>query len=644
MKFFKKGKPPKRQRLKGFLEYKSYYPDYHMIQTVNGFVKMYQIEDFNSSIREEYEKQLFEMIITPKNSITQISHVNGTDYLIITKCADTPEEAYKFFQSLTLPYREVKIEEWFTVICEISQFSVFEKTEQIGAVDKKGKPKSSILPFLQPYKSAPRYDEKGKVLKMNETRVLYYNDQFIRTVILTNMPVYIYPSLMTEILKISDNLVSTLFFRAIDKEKCKYAFENFQFHMSAVRAKTMKEELNRDDDLLNTCVLIMVHDKEKSRVNELVDMITETAKSFMTNTNVMDHQQYQTYRSMIPLGMNYIHYNKVLHREDLLGLLPLSWSRHVNNTIYYGVESKTQMKIYYNRLLTKANGFYLGSNPELVQKRILKEIAEFKKAKTDIQIAIFTLDSNLCKCITEKYPTIYACPKLFTGNQEIDLEVLRLVSIILCGHKGYLSQEKLNLIKETFLESEDIEGFIRNMKQKDTTLGRQLEIINLGAAKENSGVSEKGGNINVVQCGRNDSRYAEKVGILLQCLAATTADVVYVLSAEVLADSKFPRKIEKQKPDTIFSWCSIKRESSDYFELYLGEPMAKMIKKAEFLDITTHSIIDRIHLCGILEFDKQQKAILSSPDGASGILITGDTMYVYENLDVKNDNDIDLTD
>lgn len=628
MKLFKKN--PK-QRVKGFLTYKHYYPDYHMIQTDNGYAKMYRLEDFQSSSRTEYEKQLLAAIIIPDGGITQISHIDGKDYLVITKRTDIPEEAYEFFQSLLLPYPEVKIDEWFTAICEISQFRAFEQSDQIGAVNKKGKPHGTVLPLLQPYKSLPRYDEKGRVLKANETKVVCYNDQFIRTVILTNFPVYIYPSLMTEILKISDHLKSASFFSMIDKEKCRYAFDNFKFRMSAARIEVMKEELNHDGDLINVCVLIMAHDKEQSRVDEIIKMIAEIAKNYMVNINAMDHQQYQMYRSMVPLGINYVHYNKVLHREDLLGLMPLSWSRHVNNTIYYGIESKTQMSIYYNRLLTKANGFYLGSNPELVQKRIIKEIAEFQKVNPDIRIALYTLDSRLCEHIASEYPILHACPDLFSGNQEIDLEVLRLVSTILCGHKGYLAKEKINLIQETFLKSKDTEDFIQNLKQKNITLGRQLEHLK----KKEMEVIEEGGKVNVIQCGKNDSLYAEKVGILLQCLANTTADVVYVLSTEVLADSNYLRKIEEQKPDTIFSWCSVRKKGSDYFELYLSETIEEMIKNSEFLDITTHSIIDRIHLCSILDFDKQQKTILSAPDGGSGILIIGDTMYVYDNLDAE---------
>lgn len=617
-----------KQRIKGFLSYQSYYPDYDMIRTKNGYAKLYHLHDFPAQSRKEYEDKVFDMLVILPESTTQVCHINGNDYLVLTVNRDTPEDAYNYIQSLSLPLKGATLEEWFAAICAITQFSAFEESSLIGAVNKKGKPRGTILPLLQPFKSISE-SEKGKKMKINETKIVSYNNQYIRTVLLTNFPIHIYPSLMTEIMKISDKIEISSFFRKIDKEKCAYAFENFKFNMSTARTAVMKREICGDKDLINTCTLIMVHDEDKRNVDEILCMVEGTAKKYMANINVMDHQQVQCYRSMVPLGINHMHYNKVLYREDLIGLMPLSWSKHVGNTMIYGNDANNNSIIYYNRLLTRENGFFLGSDFEMVQKRILNEINEFKKADPTIIIELYTLDSSTCELLAHNFPVISFVPRLFVGNQgsawEADWEALRLVSIQLCGNNGILSNEKMALINEAYQESDDFYGFLSKIKQKNPAMGRQFDML---LKQGNEFRKPEDHQVTIIQCGNKGSLHAEKIGYLFQGLTKTKADVVYVLSAEAFGDSDLLHLLELKHPHTIFSWCSIRKEEERYHEFYLSDAVAKSIQASHFLDISSHNAIDRILLCEILEFDKYQKSVLAS-EGELGILIAEDIMCIY---------------
>ena len=64
--------------------------------------------------------------------------------------------------------------------------------------------------------------------------------------------------------------------------------------------------------------------------------------------------------------------------------------------------------------------------------------------------------------------------------------------------------------------------------------------------------------------------------------------------------------------------------------LYNSDVCKAMIEESDFLDMMRHNTVDRIALGSILDFDKRQKAALSSTDEESGILVTGDTMYMYK--------------
>ena len=116
---------------------------------------------------------------------------------------------YRDLVKLGIDCPELSIAEWCDVVSAVTEERVFRKRTD-SAVNKKGKPTGSIVPMLQPYFSSPRLDAKGKPVKEFDSKVFDANNVYTRTVLVSSLPEHIYPSLCTEIMKVSDDIVISL--------------------------------------------------------------------------------------------------------------------------------------------------------------------------------------------------------------------------------------------------------------------------------------------------------------------------------------------------------------------------------------------------------------------------------------------------
>lgn len=626
-------KESKRKRLKGFVDYGAYYPDLDMFRTREGFTKAWYLGDADAFSRDDYKDYVLSLIVVPDKGSIQVCHLAGKDVSIITVPAETPEEAEEMFADLPVSGKPVPIREWIDLISQTSLFADFEDKEKIGAVDKKGRPAAAIVSELQPYASAKKaVKRKNRVIDLMSQEA---NDEYVRTVILSNFPAYVYPSMTTEIIRLSDTISTSLFLRKVDKEKCVYALDNFKVQLSELRIRKMKETLSGDEDLYHACLLISVHDKTRDGAGRLIDSIREVAERYMVDINVMEHQQYAAWRSMLPLGVCHIRVNKVLTRDALCGLMPLSWSRHVSDAVCYGTDKTTGIPVRYNRPLTKVSGFVLGSDQEYVQKRILAEIRQIREERPDIRIALYTIDAKACSVLADEYGTRTITYPLVTGIPDVDNEVLRTVTTIACGHNGDLAREKREAMERAIeATSGSFAAYVSNIRERNAHMGRQLSSLN----GESSVFDDDGdGRPAVYQCGDPSMMYAERVGILIQALIFSQADMVYVLSAEAIAAYDAITMVRKKQKGAILTWSSLTANGDGLQKLYLGDQAAEEIKRARFLDISRHDTIDRVRLRAILDFSRKENGILASPDSGMGILVTDDTAYVYEDTDKKEE-------
>ena len=630
------GELPKKP-MKYMVGYQAYYPEINMIRTAAGYSKLYRMNDIEGNDRVEYEAAVKKYLKFSKDCSVQISHINNEDYIIFTVKAITPEQALTMLNSLNVTFEEVALPEWFSAITAITRFQPFTEIQQIGRVNKKGKPEGTVLPHLQPFYSTPKFDPKGKVIRNTDTKIFPVNDMFVRTVVVTNFPEYIYPSLFTELTKVTDKIVTALFLREIDKTKCAYSFDNFadriEKNMNRNRAKEMKEALKDNTKLINTCLLISVYGDTTTEVNTAVDNIRTIARRYLSDINVLDHQQVEAYQSVLPLGQNRIMLNKVLMQDDLTGLMPLSWCRHVSNGIYYGHETETGKDIYHNRVITRKSGFILGSDPTMVQKRIINEAEQLVKYGKQC-VEIYTIDSALIPDIIRTYGSNSVKTKLITSREDTDLNKAIYKHLLLSAFGTGVSMNELSTKKKSIMKAvldknaADIEAFKGACAGADNGTARALDYIKDEAAPAKLSAAS---GVHVYVC--DGGRRAERVAQLMKLIAQSDADVVYIVNTDVLCGTNILSITQRRHPNTIFNYSSITTDKSGLKRLYSSTPIQKMIQNAEFIDISRHDTVDRIHLSAILEFDKTQKAIIGSQDGAEGILIAGDTMYIYDALE-----------
>lgn len=626
-----------KKAMKGYVAVKGYYPDINMMVTETGFCKIFKLPDPIATDRAGYEAAVAGYLRYGKDISVQVSHIGGADYMVVAVKADDVDAAVQRFEELGLDCPELSIAEWCDVITAVSRREVFTGKEQIGAVNKKNKPTGSIVPMLQPFFSKPRLDAKGKPVKEFDSKNFDANDVYTRTVLVSSLPEHIYPSLCTEIMKVSDDIVISLFVREIDKEACLYSmgqfYDKLRKNISKQRMDRMDELLKGEAQLLDIALLISVSAEVKHDVDMMVEKIQGVAQRYLADINYLDHQQLAAFRSLVPLGMNFIRANKVIMESDILGLMPLSWCRHVATGISYGRDLETDKEIFYNRLLARGSGFILGSDASIIEKRVIKEAEQFAAAGKKVEI--YVINPETTPLLYDKYDFDIPTEQLIREDdpQEYKNCICKAMMLYMMGsgNKKSLSSKNKVIYDEVLSSHPDsIEDFKTIISEKDNTLGQKFISIFDPEAEDYSRIDEPGICCNAPIGKSTRNTFMESTIQLIKQITHTKADVVYVLNADTIVATGALKLAKKMNPHTIFTFTAITKDGTAMQTLYNSNAGKALIGESDFLDITRHSTVDRISLGSILDFDKCQKAVISATDQETGILIAGDTMYLYK--------------
>lgn len=626
-----------KKAMKGYVAVKGYYPDINMMVTETGFCKIFKLPDPIATDRAGYEAAVAGYLRYGKDISVQVSHIGGADYMVVAVKADDVDAAVQRFEELGLDCPELSIAEWCDVITAVSRREVFTGKEQIGAVNKKNKPTGSIVPMLQPFFSKPRLDAKGKPVKEFDSKNFDANDVYTRTVLVSSLPEHIYPSLCTEIMKVSDDIVISLFVREIDKEACLYSmgqfYDKLRKNISKQRMDRMDELLKGEAQLLDIALLISVSAEVKHDVDMMVEKIQGVAQRYLADINYLDHQQLAAFRSLVPLGMNFIRANKVIMESDILGLMPLSWCRHVATGISYGRDLETDKEIFYNRLLAKGSGFILGSDTSIIEKRVIREAEQFAAAGKKVEIYVINPEST--PLLYDKYDFDIPTEKLIREDdpQEYKECIYKAMMLYMMGagnKKGLSNKNKAIYDEVLAAHPESIEDFKAVISEKDRILGQKFVSIFDPEAEDYSRVNEPGICCNAPIGKSTRNTFMESTIQLIKQITHTKADVVYILNADIIVATGALKLAKKMNPNTIFTFTAITKDGTAMQTLYNSNAGKALIEESDFLDITRHSTVDRISLGSILDFDKCQKAVISATDQETGILIAGDTMYLYK--------------
>lgn len=626
-----------RKSMKGYVAVKGYYPDVDIMVTDAGFCKMYRLPDLVATDRAGYEAAVAGCLRYGKDMSVQVNHISGCDYMVVAVKADDVDAAVQRFEELGIGYEALSVAEWCDVITAVSRRESFSGKEQVGAVNKKNKPIGSIVPMLQPYFSKPRLDAKGKPMKEYDSKVFDANDVYTRTVLVSSLPERIYPSLCTEIMKVSDDIVISLFAREIDKEACLYSmgqyYDKLRKNISKQRMDRMDELLKGEERLLDIALLVSVSAEVKHDVDLMVEKIQGVAQRYLADINYLDHQQLAAFRSIVPLGVNFVRANKVVMESDILGLMPLSWCRHVATGISYGTDLETDKEIFYNRLLAKGSGFILGSDAGIIEKRIIKEAEQFAAAGKKVEI--YVMSPAYAPQIFEKYDFDMPTEHLIAEDdpQEYKDSIYKAMMLYMMGSgsKKSLSNKNKKLYDEVLAaHPENIEALKAIIAEKDTDLGQKFAPV-FDPEETDYDRFDRPGVYCYAPVGLgNRYTFMNATAQLIKQITHTKADVVYVLNADIIVATGALKLAKKMNPHAIFTFTAITKDGTAMQTLYSSTAGKNLIEESDFLDITRHSTVDRISLGAILDFDKRQKAVISATDQESGILIAGDTMYLYK--------------
>ena len=102
-----------------------------------------------------------------------------------------------------------------------------------------------------------------------------------------------------------------------------------------------------------------------------------------------------------------------------------------------------------------------------------------------------------------------------------------------------------------------------------------------------------------------------------------------VENADLICNSGIFKVLKTEHPNKIYTLSSVSKDGGGIRELYASKGIQMLIQQSDFIDITQHTVLDRLHLGKSLNFDKAQKQFLTTADEQSGILISGDAMHSY---------------
>lgn len=645
--FQKKKQSETLKKLSGYVDIKGYYPDIHIIKTSNSYAKAYRLVDPDGTDRCEYEHMLARFVVDQIEISTQICHIDGGDYAILSTKADGVDKALEIFQSLDYPGEQISIAEWVDLIAKVTQGENFRYMDRIGYTNSKGRPKGSIVPLLEPYAEVGPFmeqpdfgvdedaDKKMEAWKSQLDRqkvnTAKFGNRYIRTLYASSFPQDLCSPICTELIRVSDTINISFFARPINKEACNVAVERFGNklvnNIGGQGLQEVKKVLVSENPLMDTLLLISVSAKTVEEVNRYVDHITTIASQYMVELNALGRQQISAFKSMIPLGISYVKSYKIFEKPEILGCLPLSWRKHMETGVLYGRDTISGKQIYYDRAKGKGIGFILGSEGRIVESHIIQEADQI--ATQGKNVAIYAIDANLIPQITAAYPQIPIAGKLL---EDTDSKAYResffktaLLSIFGATSRRDLSFHKKEMVDAILSRSyRNLEEFKEAVMEQDKHLEMKANAIKDPIAY-NSESEEPGVHFYVCQ----GDRYQTRVLQLIQALYRSKADVIYVLNADLICNSGIFNVLKGEHPNTIYTLSAINRDGKGIRDLYASNSVQSLIQESDFINITKHTVLDRLHLSNSLDFSKEQKNFITSADEFSGILISGDSLYTY---------------
>lgn len=589
---FKKGdaapKQHRRKYIKQFLkpEIGGCNEELNIIHGKNGyFYKIYRVADAT------YDREQCRRLIDRDGKV-EICGVLGEIYLTIGYPATVVDEVLSKFELIETALTPLTIRE----IAEVLQRDVAGENLKIPDKFKK-----SPMRLVSPYDM----DAKNQ-------KCLKISGRVVKTCILYQIPSKIFPAFATELLALGRAYRLTVHLERFDPALCLEQLDTTK-GISAPRKEQMRYFLNsaieRKESLYNVCALVRVEGSEET-IQTRFEILQKLCSKYLISVSELDYQQYNAFKSTLPILFNRIQYNRVMAQDNVLSILP--WS-HLNdckqNGIYYG-DDVISGKITYNRLKDKESGFILSDNREWLMQQMQYELKHLPK---DIKPVVVLAGENapVEGLEGEKYEIHHT-----------DITPALLKNLILTwawdtlSINGRLKRSDTKMLKDaedTLAEGEDFMERFLNFAGEDANRAFRVRPFPEFFTATRYDMLDC---IYFVAGGTGIAQTAAYAAIMEDC---SNMEWLYACNTELLAVPGGYTLFAE--PAGICTYMSV-----DQFKMYSSPVMMDLIKKSPFLLIGEHKIRTKLLLSDAVTLDRSLKEWIAEPAKGS-VLVTANALY-----------------
>ena len=609
MSLFKNKKKKEKESIqdKNFIKFARLYPECNVIELKDKvFLKLLQVKDnLREGDSDTYNQSLKELLKIGQ----QFSYKGNMMYVVIKAEADYIDDAVVEFESMmyecaemadVFETQEVKLKDWIDMINRMSQFKDFdEEVWEKLCEGRNKKNKQTIKGMIQPYD------------RVGHAEYLEIGNKVSKTIMLTNYPSKVFNGLITEIMEISDSITGSLYLKEVEMENCLAALDMEKekkedgSRNSYIR-EYLTKNIEKNEKLFHSCLFLNISGFV-GEVDRAYKKIEELCKKYLIGINTLEHQQNKAFLSVLPLGNNLIHYNKVLHEDNVIGLLNYSWIKRLHTGIYYGKSNISEKDVMWNRLLEKSSGFYLGSDSRTVRGKIKNEIMEIQRKFKDRRIAVFTLGA------VDRKSNVFIDlnkGKMLCKDVEINREILRGLFYLVIGTNGNITSKNKDILSRVLENENNLESyekFISAVSNYDVKLAEKLNTEQLKEImSDKNEVKKQRGKYCVYKALCETHR--EQLLYLFGGIANCDANIIYILDGDEFAklgDNRFINRILEQTDKMITVM------GNDGMVMYRNPHFKKAIRESEFINVSRCNTLEKINLASILKLSKEQSNFIS---------------------------------
>lgn len=216
-------------------------------------------------------------------------------------------------------------------------------------------------------------------------------NKFGRALYLKDLPSFLSDKFISELMEINKNMMLSIHIKPVEPDKAlrliqkqitgmegnkieyeKRSLKNgylepfipYELKNSLAEANELLDDVTNKNQKVFLVSVILVHLADsKEELNDDTEILKNTASKNICKLGVLNYQQEQGLKSVLPLGVNYLKIDRTLTTESTAVLMPFSSQELIQRDgMYYGKNATSRNLLMFNRKsLKNPNGFLLGT-------------------------------------------------------------------------------------------------------------------------------------------------------------------------------------------------------------------------------------------------------------------------------------------